>query len=44
MSNSTPELADSKMRMNAPVFYFAASFILLFGLVVSVHPEASGAW
>jgi len=32
------------VRMNPPVFYFAASFILLFGLVVIAMPEQAGAW
>ncbi|MEE3633774.1 choline transporter BetT [Pseudomonas sp. AL 58] len=30
--------------MNPPVFYFAASFILLFGLVVIANPTAAGEW
>lgn len=30
--------------MNAPVFYFAASFILIFGIIVIAFPQASGAW
>ncbi|WP_189395028.1 choline transporter BetT [Pseudomonas laurentiana] len=30
--------------MNPPVFYFAASFILLFGLVVIANPKAAGEW
>ncbi|WP_407316611.1 choline transporter BetT [Pseudomonas sp. nanlin1] len=30
--------------MNAPVFYFAASFILIFGLVVIAFPVQSGEW
>ncbi|MHB9832211.1 choline transporter BetT [Pseudomonas savastanoi] len=30
--------------MNAPVFYFAASFILIFGIVVIAFPQASGEW
>ncbi|WP_177442456.1 choline transporter BetT [Pseudomonas sp. HLS-6] len=30
--------------MNPPVFYFAASFILLFGLVVITNPTAAGEW
>jgi choline/glycine/proline betaine transport protein len=33
-----------QIRMNPPVFYFAASFILLFGLVVILFPERSGEW
>ena len=32
------------VRMNPPVFYFAASFILLFGLTVIAIPEQAGAW
>ena len=32
------------VRMNPPVFYFAATFILLFGLVVIAVPEQAGAW
>ncbi|WP_296259967.1 MULTISPECIES: choline transporter BetT [unclassified Pseudomonas] len=35
---------SAPVRMNAPVFYFAASFILIFGLVVISFPEASGQW
>ncbi len=34
----------SRMRMNPPVFYFAASFILLFALVVIFNPQAAGEW
>ncbi|MGC1330575.1 MULTISPECIES: choline transporter BetT [unclassified Pseudomonas] len=30
--------------MNPPVFYFAASFILLFGIVVIAFPQQAGAW
>ncbi|MDU9394641.1 choline transporter BetT [Pseudomonas sp. zfem002] len=30
--------------MNPPVFYFAASFILLFALVVIFNPQAAGEW
>jgi len=30
--------------MNPPVFYFSASFILLFGIVVIAMPEQAGAW
>ncbi|MEG0861591.1 MAG: choline transporter BetT, partial [Pseudomonas sp.] len=30
--------------MNPPVFYFAASFILIFGLVVISNPQAAGEW
>ncbi|PLP93058.1 choline transporter [Pseudomonas sp. FFUP_PS_473] len=43
MSASTP-VPTSKIRMNPPVFYFAASFILLFGLVVIANPTAAGEW
>ena len=43
MSGSNVQSA-STVRMNAPVFYFAASFILIFGLVVIGFPEASGKW
>ena len=42
MSAPTPDLANGKIRMNPPVFYFAASFILLFGLVVIAQPQAAG--
>ena len=28
----------SQIRMNPPVFYFAAAFILIFGLVVIAMP------
>ncbi|QVL21534.1 choline transporter BetT [Pseudomonas qingdaonensis] len=30
--------------MNPPVFYFAASFILLFGLAVISNPQVAGEW
>ncbi|WNW14301.1 choline transporter BetT [Pseudomonas sp. DTU_2021_1001937_2_SI_NGA_ILE_001] len=30
--------------MNGPVFYFAATFILLFGIIVISFPEAAGQW
>lgn len=30
--------------MNAPVFYFAATFILLFGITVIAIPQQAGAW
>ena len=30
--------------MNPPVFYFAASFILLFALIVIANPQAAGEW
>ncbi|MDR0277555.1 MAG: choline transporter BetT [Paucimonas sp.] len=36
--------APSKIRMNPPVFYFAASFILLFALIVIANPQAAGEW
>ena len=44
MSAPTPSLANGKIRMNPPVFYFAASFILIFGLVVISFPQAAGDW
>ena len=44
MSAPTPSLANGKIRMNPPVFYFAASFILIFGLVVISYPQAAGDW
>ena len=44
MSAPTPSLAPGKIRMNPPVFYFAASFILIFGLVVIINPESAGQW
>ena len=44
MSAPSPSLANGKIRMNPPVFYFAASFILLFGLVVIAFPQAAGEW
>ena len=33
-----------KIRMNPPVFYFAAGFILLFALIVIANPQAAGEW
>lgn len=36
--------ANTLIRMNPPVFYFAASFILIFGVVVISMPEQAGAW
>ncbi len=33
-----------KIRMNPPVFYFAAGFILLFALTVIANPQAAGEW
>ncbi|KTC20013.1 MULTISPECIES: choline transporter BetT [Pseudomonas] len=39
-SSNTP----STIRMNPPVFYFAASFILLFGLAVISNPQVAGEW
>ncbi|WP_282361646.1 choline transporter BetT [Pseudomonas sp. PS01300] len=39
-SSNTP----STIRMNPPVFYFAASFILLFGLTVISNPQVAGEW
>ena len=44
MSAPSPSLANGKVRMNPPVFYFAASFILIFGLVVIANPQAAGEW
>ncbi|NVL48082.1 choline transporter, partial [Pseudomonas syringae pv. actinidiae] len=42
---SSPSTSSSgTVRMNAPVFYFAASFILIFGIIVIAFPQASGAW
>ncbi|RMT48054.1 BCCT family transporter [Pseudomonas amygdali pv. myricae] len=42
---SSPSTSSSgNVRMNAPVFYFAASFILIFGIVVIAFPQASGEW
>ena len=38
---STP--SSSIVRMNAPVFYFSATFLLLFGITVIVIPQQSGA-
>src|SRR3990167_3418284 len=35
---------SGQVRMNPPVFYFAATFILLFGIVVIAMPEQAGAW
>ena len=35
---------SAPVRMNAPVFYFAATFILIFGLVVISFPGAAGQW
>lgn len=43
MSAPTPQVS-SQVRMNPPVFYFAAGFILLFGLLVIVFPQRSGEW
>ena len=34
----------SSIRMNPPVFYFAAAFILIFGVVVIAMPAAAGEW
>ena len=36
--------APSKIRMNPPVFYFAASFILLFAVAVIANPQLAGEW
>ncbi|MFW3898786.1 choline transporter BetT [Pseudomonas bharatica] len=36
--------ASSRIRMNPPVFYFAATFILLFALTVIANPQAAGEW
>ncbi len=41
---STSSAPSGNVRMNAPVFYFAASFILIFGLVVIAFPVQSGEW
>lgn len=43
MSASTG-LAHDNVRMNPPVFWFAASFILLFGLIVILNPQTAGEW
>ncbi len=43
MSTST-NAPSGLIRMNPPVFYFAATFILLFGLLVISQPEAAGQW
>ena len=40
-SSSAP---SGNVRMNPPVFYFAASFILIFGIVVIAFPQAAGQW
>ena len=40
-ASSTP--TSGLVRMNPPVFYFAATVILLFGLVVIAMPEQAGA-
>ncbi len=42
--NVSSAQTSASVRMNAPVFYFAASFILVFGLVVISFPEAAGQW
>jgi choline/glycine/proline betaine transport protein len=36
--------ASATVRMNPPVFFFAASFILLFGVIVIAFPQTAGAW
>lgn len=41
-ASSTP--ASGLVRMNPPVFWFAATVILLFGLTVIAMPEQAGAW
>ena len=41
---STSSVATGSVRMNPPVFYFAASFILVFGIVVIAFPQAAGQW
>ncbi|CAI8900893.1 choline/glycine/proline betaine transport protein [Pseudomonas poae] len=41
-ASSTP--SSGLVRMNAPVFYFAATFILLFGITVIAIPQQAGAW
>ena len=40
-ASSTP--SSGMVRMNAPVFYFAATFILLFGITVIAIPQQTGA-
>lgn len=42
--SSASSSSSGMVRMNAPVFYFAASFILIFGIVVIAFPQASGEW
>lgn len=37
-------LSSGKIRMNPPVFYFSAGFILIFALVVISNPQAAGEW
>ena len=34
----------STIRMNPPVWYFAAIFILIFGVVVICMPAEAGEW
>ena len=41
-ASSTP--SSGMVRMNAPVFYFAATVILLFGITVIAIPQQAGAW
>ena len=42
---SAPSTSQTSLiRMNPPVFYFAAGFILIFGLVVIAMPQAAGEW
>jgi choline/glycine/proline betaine transport protein len=41
-ASSTPP--SGLVRMNAPVFYFAATAILLFGITVIAIPQQAGAW
>ena len=42
--NMPPAQDLDKVRMNPPVFYFAATAILLFAIVVIAMPDAAGIW
>jgi choline/glycine/proline betaine transport protein len=42
--SASSDSANGVIRMNPPVFYFAASFILIFGLVVIAMPQRAGEW
>jgi choline/glycine/proline betaine transport protein len=42
--STSPLPSSGAVRMNPPVFYFSAAFILLFGLVVIAMPQQAGAW